>query len=158
MLAVCPNSSEIWIYEGCHNPDSSTWTKKWVLTEHDLVVTSIDWSPVTNKIVSCAHDRNAFVWSFDDQEKKWKPSLVILRIERAALDCRWSRDGQKFAVASSAKCVPVCYYESDNNWWVSKMIKKHKSSVRISAFYEGAFTSIRLVSFREDDGWSLFRV
>ena len=36
MLAVCPNSSEIWIYEGCHNPDSSTWTKKWVLTEHDL--------------------------------------------------------------------------------------------------------------------------
>ena len=65
MLAVCPNTSEIWIYEGCHNPDSAAWTKKWVLTEHDLVVTSIDWSPITNKIVSCAHDRNAFVWTFN---------------------------------------------------------------------------------------------
>ena len=94
-----------------------------------MLISAIDWHPTSNYIVTCAHDRNAFVWSFDEGEKKWKPSLVILRIERAALDCRWSRDGQKFAVASSAKCVPVCYYESDNNWWVSKMIKKHKSSV-----------------------------
>ena len=99
-----------------------------------MLISAIDWHPQSNYIVTCAHDRNAFVWSFDEGEKKWKPSLVILRIERAALDCRWSRDGQKFAVASSAKCVPVCYYESDNNWWVSKMIKKHKSSARISAF------------------------
>lgn len=124
MLAVCPNSSEIWIYEGCHNPDSSTWTKKWVLTEHDLVVTSIDWSPVTNKIVSCAHDRNAFVWTFNPEEGKWDPALVILRINRAALDAQWSLDGNKFAVGSGAKCVPICNYEEENSWWISKMIKK----------------------------------
>ena len=99
-----------------------------------MLISAIDWHPQSNYIVTCAHDRNAFVWSFDEGEKKWKPSLVILRIERAALDCRWSRDGQKFAVASSAKCVPVCYYESDNNWWVSKMIKKHKSSARSRRF------------------------
>lgn len=36
--------------------------------------------------------------------------------------------GTKFAVASGAKCVPVCYYEAANNWWISKMIKKHKST------------------------------
>ena len=149
-VAFAPNSNELRI------ADSKTLETKHSLKEHDMLISAIDWHPQSNYIVTCAHDRNAFVWSFDDQEKKWKPSLVILRIERAALDCRWSRDGQKFAVASSAKCVPVCYYESDNNWWVSKMIKKHKSSARIAAFYEGAFTSMRLVSRNDGRGWSLF--
>jgi hypothetical protein len=47
-------------------------------------------SPVTNKIVSCSHDRNAFVWTWNDSEHLWKPTLVILRIDRAALDVHWS--------------------------------------------------------------------
>ena len=37
--------------------------------------------------------------------------------------------GNKFAVTSSAKVVPVCHYEQGNDWWVSKTIKKHKSTV-----------------------------
>ena len=128
-VAFAPNSNELRI------ADAKTLETKHSLKEHDMLISAIDWHPQSNYIVTCAHDRNAFVWSFDDGEKKWKPSLVILRIERAALDCRWSLDGQKFAVASSAKCVPVCYYESDNNWWVSKMIKKHKSSVLSLAWH-----------------------
>ena len=51
-------------------------------------------------------------------------------INRAALDCKWSPDGKKFAVASGAKCVPVCSYEQANDWWISRIIKKGiKSSV-----------------------------
>lgn len=80
-----------------------------------------------NKIVTCSHDRNAFVWTFTNGE--WKPSLSILRINRAALAVKWSPDGKKFAVASGAKVVPVCHYEQQNDWWISKMIKKHKSTV-----------------------------
>lgn len=128
-VAFAPNSHELRI------ADATTLDIKHSLSEHDMLISAIDWHPTSNYIVTCAHDRNAFVWSYDAEEKKWKPSLVILRIERAALDCRWSLDGQKFAVASSAKCVPVCYYESDNNWWVSKMIKKHKSSVLSIAWH-----------------------
>lgn len=128
-VAVCPNNNELHIY------DASTWEIKHQLFEHDLVIAGMDWSPVSNFIVTCSHDRNAFVWSYDETEKTWKPSLVILRIDRAALDVKWSPDGQKFAVASGAKCVPVCYYEADNNWWVSKMIKKHKSTVLCVAWH-----------------------
>lgn len=36
--------------------------------------------------------------------------------------------GKKFAVSSGAKCVSVCYYQAAENWWVSKIIKKHKST------------------------------
>jgi actin related protein 2/3 complex subunit 1A/1B len=69
------------------------------------------------------------VWKYEEKEKAWKPTLVILRINRAATCVRWSPKGDKFAVGSGAKCVPVCHFEQGQNWWISKMIKKHKSSV-----------------------------
>eukprot|EP00617_Octactis_speculum_P015452 CAMPEP_0185766288 /NCGR_PEP_ID=MMETSP1174-20130828/35823_1 /TAXON_ID=35687 /ORGANISM="Dictyocha speculum, Strain CCMP1381" /LENGTH=300 /DNA_ID=CAMNT_0028449875 /DNA_START=147 /DNA_END=1049 /DNA_ORIENTATION=- len=87
-------------------------------------------------ILTCAHDRNAFVWHFDEETGVWNPSLVILRIEHAAISCKWSPDGRKFAVSSGAKCVSVCHYEEENSWWVSKMIKKpHKSTVLCVAWH-----------------------
>lgn len=37
-------------------------------------------------------DRNAYVWTFSDG--KWKPTLVILRINRAATFVKWSPQGR----------------------------------------------------------------
>ncbi|ETV98511.1 hypothetical protein, variant [Aphanomyces invadans] len=128
-VAICPNTNEIWIYSNCHAPDASQWRKEAVLTEHDMVVSGLDWSPVHDMLVSCSHDRSAFVWKYEPSERKWKPSLVVLRITRAAMTVKWSPDGKKFAVGSSAKCVSVCYYVQADNWWISKVIKKHKSTV-----------------------------
>ena len=131
---MCPNSNLIEIY------DTRSWAKLHTLTEHDLVVSSIDWSSVNNKIVSCSHDRNAFVWTFQeetaDEPAVWKPALVLLRIERAAMDVKWALDGMRFAVGSGAKCVPMCTYDPESDWWVSKMIKKKfKSTVMCVAFH-----------------------
>jgi actin related protein 2/3 complex subunit 1A/1B len=42
---------------------------------------------------------------------------------------KWSPAGNKFAVGSGAKCVPICQFEERNDWWISKMIKKHSSTV-----------------------------
>jgi len=130
MVAICPNNNEIHIY------DTFTWVRLYTLSEHDLLVTAIDWSGVTNKIVTSSHDRNAFVWTFDQNANSWKPALVILRIDRAATDVKWSLDGLRFAVASSAKSVPVCTYEPVNDWWVCKMIKKKfRSTVLCVSFH-----------------------
>lgn len=131
-LCLSPNSNEIWIYDCTKKP----WQRIHLLCEHDLIVSSVHWSAVTNKIVSCSHDRNAFVWSFDVSSNTWKPALVILRIDRAAIDVKWSSDGLRFAVASGAKCVPVCTYEQANDWWVCKMVKKKfKSTVLCVSFH-----------------------
>ena len=115
MLALCPNNNEIHIYE------VSSWKKLFVLPDHDLLVSSLDWSAANNKIVSCSHDRNAFVWTYHPQTKDepalWKPALVILRIDRAGIDVRWDRDGLRFAVTSASKCVSVCTYELANDWY-----------------------------------------
>ena len=54
----------------------------------------------------------------------WKPTLVLLRINRAATFVRWSPSERKFAVGSGARLIAVCYFEEENDWWVSKHLKK----------------------------------
>lgn len=129
MCAVSKNDESFTILETQGSEDTTKWVAKQTLTEHGGVVSGIDWCAATNLIVTCGHDRNAYVWKWDEGESAWKPTLVILRINRAATCVKWSPRGDKFAVGSGAKCVPVCHFEEQQNWWISKMIKKHKSTV-----------------------------
>lgn len=92
------------------------------LANHDKLVTAVDISP-HGRIVTCSQDRNAYVWE-PLSDGSYKPTLVLLRINRAATSVSWAPSGYKFAVGSSARIIAVCYYEHENNWWVSKHIKK----------------------------------
>ncbi|KAF1845760.1 structural constituent of cytoskeleton [Cucurbitaria berberidis CBS 394.84] len=92
------------------------------LTGHDKTVTGVDIAPISGKIVTCSQDRNAYVW--EPSPQGWKPTLVLLRINRAATCVRWAPSETKFAVGSGARLIPVCYFEEEDNWWVSKHIKK----------------------------------
>jgi len=138
-LALSPNSNEVYVYKKSGN----AWTQTATLSEHDKLVTGIDWDPIHNRIVTCSQDRNAYVWTWTKETDKnetgqvetiegWKPTLVILRINRAATQVKWSPKGDKFAVASGAKCISICYFEKDNDWWVSKHIKKPIRSTVLS--------------------------
>ncbi|XP_065644924.1 actin-related protein 2/3 complex subunit 1A-A isoform X2 [Hydra vulgaris] len=117
-VAFSPNDHQVFICKKV----GSTWEKEAILNEHHQNVTSIDWAPNSNRIVTCSADRNGFVWV--EEAGKWSPTLVILRINRAATYVRWSPNEDKFAVASGARLVSVCYFEKENHWWVSKHIKK----------------------------------
>lgn len=75
----------------------------------------IDWAPKSNRIVTCASDRNAYVWTLKDGV--WKPTLVLVRINRAATCVKWSPLENKFALGSGAKLISVCYFEKENDWW-----------------------------------------
>lgn len=137
MVAFCPNSNVVDIYCTEGNPDQpSKWILKYCLAEHDHHVTAIDWAPNSNLILTCSQDRNAYVWHYDQENDIWKPTLVLLRLNRSATCCKWSPDENKFAVGSGAKMVSVCYFEDENKWWVSKMIKKpHKSTILSIAWH-----------------------
>ncbi|CCU97432.1 unnamed protein product [Malassezia sympodialis ATCC 42132] len=117
-VAVSPNTNEILIYA----MTPAGWVLEHTLVEHDKVVTGLDWAPRTNRLVSCSQDRNAYVWTFTGTT--WKPTLVLLRLQRGATAVRWSPNEDKFAVASSARIVSVCSFEEDNDWWVAKHIKR----------------------------------
>lgn len=117
-LALSPNSNEIHLFKKSNNK----WIKENTLIQHDLKVTSIDWASKTNQIVTCSADLNAYVWNCVNGD--WRPSLVLLRINRAATCVKWSPKENKFAVGCGAKLINICYFEETNNWWISKHIKK----------------------------------
>lgn len=76
----------------------------------------------SNLIYVNLQDRNAYVWV--QEGGKWSPTLVVLGITRAATCVKWSPMENKFAVGSGNRCVAVCSYDKENNWWTSKKIKK----------------------------------
>ncbi|KAK7812882.1 hypothetical protein U0070_000990, partial [Myodes glareolus] len=125
-IALSPNNHEVHIYK----KNGSQWTKAHELKEHNGHITGIDWAPKSDRIVTCGADRNAYVWS--QKDGIWKPTLVILRINRAATFVKWSPLENKFAVGSGARLISVCYFESENDWWVSKHIKKPIRSTVLS--------------------------
>lgn len=102
-VAVSPNSHEVQIYAA----QAGGWVLEHTLSEHDKLVTGIDWASNTNRIVTCSQDRNAYVWTLTPDQNTgreiWKPTLVLLRLNRAATFVRWSPNEDKFAVASGAR-------------------------------------------------------
>ncbi|KIJ37565.1 hypothetical protein M422DRAFT_33665 [Sphaerobolus stellatus SS14] len=131
-VAVSLNSNDAQIY----TRSGSDWNLTETLSEHDKLITSIDWAPNTNRIVTASQDRNAYVWQQvqDPNTGKliWKPSLVLLRINRAATYVRWSPLEDKFAVASGARAIAICSFDPENDWWVSKLLKKPIRSTVLS--------------------------
>ena len=115
MLAVCPNTNDLLIYK----VDGKKFELAFTLSEHTQVISSVDWSPITDRIVTCSHDRNAYVWTYDAPAGVWRKDLVILKLKRAATFVRWSPDGTKFLVATGEKKVRVCAYDEKENWWTS---------------------------------------
>ena len=81
--------------------------------------------------MTCSQDRNAYVWT-QGADGQWKPALVLLRINRAATCVKWSPKEDKFAVGSGARVIAVCSFDEENNWWVSKHIKKPLRSTVLS--------------------------
>lgn len=134
LLAVT-KGNEVELYQTSANSTAKP-TLVTTLRGHDKTVTSVDISPDGSKILTCSQDRNALVWEWNDASRDFKPALVLLRINRAATVCKWSPNGDKFAVGSADRVIAVCYYEEENDWWVSKHLKKPlKSTITSLAWH-----------------------
>ncbi|OAX39361.1 WD40 repeat-like protein [Rhizopogon vinicolor AM-OR11-026] len=131
-VAVSLNDNNVQIY----TKQGKEWIVTETLSEHDKVITSIDWAPNSNRIVTASQDRNAYVWSLSPDpltgKLVWKPTLVLLRINRAATFVRWSPNEDKFAVASGARAIAICSFDPENNWWVARQLKKPIRSTVLS--------------------------
>ncbi|KAJ8521637.1 hypothetical protein ONZ45_g1671 [Pleurotus djamor] len=131
-LAVSLNSNDAQIF----SLSGKEWVATETLSEHDKLITSIDWAPYSNRIVTASQDRNAYVWQQAPDPLTgavvWKPTLVVLRLNRAATHVRWSPKEDKFAVASGARTVAICSFDTENNWWVAKHLKKPIRSTVLS--------------------------
>lgn len=120
-VIICDTTNIATIYQ---QDVKGIYIKETELTKHADRVKSVDWAPNSNRIATCAGDRNAYIWNLNAETKEWEPSLVLLRIERAATYIRWSPKEDRFAVGSGARLLSICYYDEEHDWWVSKHIKK----------------------------------
>jgi len=130
-FAYCPQTSKVHVSE--YKDGEFKLVKE--LAQHDQLVTSIEFAPSSYNLLTCSQDRNAYVWDYAT-ENDWTPTLVHLRIHRAATYCKWSWDGKKFAVCSGQKCISICYYEEENNWWVSKLVEDFDSTVNCVCWHK----------------------
>uniref|UniRef100_A0A2I3GNB1 Uncharacterized protein n=1 Tax=Nomascus leucogenys TaxID=61853 RepID=A0A2I3GNB1_NOMLE len=110
-IALSSNNHQVHIYK---KNGAGRWVKAHELKEHNRHITGIDWAPKSDRIITCGADHNAYVWS--QKDGVCKPTLVSLRINCA------SPLENKFAVGSG----------SENDWWVSKHIKKPIRSTVLS--------------------------
>ena len=58
-LAIAPGGSTAHVYT---RDQAGAWREAGQLGQHELTITSLDWAPQSNNIVTCSQDRNAYVW------------------------------------------------------------------------------------------------
>ena len=132
MAAICPTNNEIWIFETQSTPDVSKWTKVATLKEHFSVISSLDWHPKTNLLLSASTDRSIIVWEQGKTSSDFQPQIGMIKEQKANLDATWNHDGTSFCVGSSSGNVYIGTYSEANNFWVAHSITKkpaHKASV-----------------------------
>jgi len=134
-LAYSPATKEIIVAKF----DGKKFTTDQTLVGHDARVLGLDWALESDRIVSCSEDRNALVWTRDDK-KKFQPVLVLLRINFAATDVKWSPNELKFACSSCDKCVAICKFNEEQNWWASEHVKGFRSAAMKVAWSPDSMT------------------
>ena len=126
-VALSKKDNLIYIYSVPNLMKTDTWKLEDKLDSHCQYVSGIDWNAHTNEILSCSHDKTSFVWTYSN--KKWTPANVVATTKLGYLCCKWNSRGDKFCEGTSAKHLFIGYYNPDNNWWMARNIKVHKSSV-----------------------------
>ena len=126
-VALSKKDNIIYIYSYPDLMKTDTWKLEDKLDAHVQYISGLDWNAHTNEILSCSHDKTSFVWTCSNQ--KWTPSNVVATTKLGYLCCKWNSRGDKFCEGTSAKHLFIGYYNKENNWWMGRNIKVHKSSV-----------------------------
>lgn len=133
-LAYSPNNNTI-VIVNCAGDDCTKWKTVQTLSEHDQTVSALDWSPVTGQLLSCSHDRTAYVWTQAEDAKQpsdaWTPVLILLdsQMKHGFTCAKWSGSGQKLYVGGASPTVAVGKYDAESDWWRCTVATPHCSSV-----------------------------
>lgn len=103
-----------------------------MLKEHFNVISSLNWHPTTNQLLSASTDRGVIVW-IPGTDNSFTPQMGMIKEQKANLDAVWNPAGDSFAVGSSSGNVYIGTYSEASNFWVAHTLNKkktiHKASV-----------------------------
>ena len=90
------------------------------LSQHYSNVSTLEWHPTTNQLLSASTDRGLIVWTHNpDQNNKLMPTLCAIKELKANMFASWNHRGDKFCVAGSSGHVFVGTFEHNLNFWVA---------------------------------------
>jgi len=115
----------------------SKWQLVQTLKEHSQTVSVLDWSS-TNLIVTGSFDRSIFVWSYNKEQQKFEPNMVMgNKQNRGILDGSWSPNGRKFCYSTGTYKVFQGFFDPATNWWDAGVVsqKKFSSSVLCVSYH-----------------------
>lgn len=106
------------IYETNGTQDLEKWKLNGVLTEHILPVLALKWSS-KNELLTCGADINSYVFSYNQQLKKWKGGLINItgNSMRALTACDWNKEGDRLAIGAGTGFIYVGYFNTTSNQW-----------------------------------------
>jgi actin related protein 2/3 complex subunit 1A/1B len=85
-------------------------------------VSSLDWHPKTNRLLSASYDRSCIVWE-QNEKAKFVPQQCVTREAVANTSACWNVMGNKFAVGSSTGMVRQCYWNEGVKMWIASQEK-----------------------------------
>jgi len=137
-LAICCANATVQIYQVKSNGKTS---RMCLLREHTHAILCMDWSPLSDRIVSVGADRMLHMWHV-----KKEICVQSVKAHSSYVRCvSWARDGSMIATGSSDKTVKLW---SPVTLQQTKLMLGHSNWVRSVRFRED---SKRLVSAGDDN-------
>lgn len=90
-------------------------------------MSSLDWHPETNLLLSASTDRGVIVWEHSKDINGLKPQLAVIKETKSNIDAAWNHAGNKFVVGASSGNVFVGHYNAAAGFWVATSISGKKA-------------------------------
>ena len=119
-VALSKRDHLIYIYKITDFQKPNNWKLESTLNMHILYISGLDWHPLTDKILSCSHDKTSYVWSYENNE--WQFENIVITTNLCYLSCSWNKLGNKFCECTGNK-VFIGYFNEKSKWWVGVPLK-----------------------------------
>lgn len=116
-VALSKKNNLIYIYSIEKLESTSTWKLTDTLDEHVLYISALSWHPITNRILSCSHDKTCNIWTLKDG--KWKAELVQANVKLSLLAGNWNARGDLICLGSSCCQALMGYFDMKSELWVT---------------------------------------
>lgn len=90
-------------------------------------MSSLDWHPETNLLLSASTDRGVIVWENSKDINGLKPQLAVIKETKSNIEASWNHLGNKFVVGASSGNVFVGRYDEGAGFWVALSISGKKA-------------------------------
>lgn len=105
---------------------------------HSSDVKSLDWNPISNRIISSSTDKTCIIWEQEKNNTEWTPKRAVIKAKLGYLFAYWNKRGDKFVAGTSDSKLFIGSFDKEKVFWIGNKIDIHKHSVVSAKFNESS--------------------